>query len=338
MKHRKNLVTIVAAITAISLSGWLYAARPEATSRPTMVPRVAASRPAESACEGALSKVVSMKFREEPLYKVMAFFGNTADLNILMKWNALKAAGITETSLISIELKNVSLEAALQASLEAIDGSVPLDFTVKDDILIVTTANDAATRNMLITRVYDVTDIFSGGAPEQADSLIASIMQNIDTDSWRSTTGTVGTISYLGGALTVTQTWRNHRAVQKWLDDLRKTGVRIHSSPAAQTQQVEPRMKLVSNMESLCANSAYMGIVAIGSLRTELPQKREEIITSLATLLSETRSPALRNAIRLTLKDVYVEMGDTANALLQLKAIIRENDQPAALNKGVGKE
>jgi len=70
-----------------------------------------------------------------------------------------------------------------------------------------------------------------------------------------------------------------------------------------------------------------MGIIAIGGLRTEVPQKREELIETLVHLLENTKTLSLRNAIRLTLKDLYVEKGDAANALAQLKAIVRENDR-----------
>lgn len=307
--------------TMLLLCGWSYAAEPAATSQPT-----------ENAWEKALNKMVSVTFHETPLNEVMDWFQKTTDLNLLVKWPVLKAIGVTESNPITIEIKNLPLEAAFRASLEAVraDGPVQIEFAVKDGILIVTTADDLSTSKMLVARVYDVTDIFSGTVPEQADALIASITQNIAPDTWRPT-GSIGSIHYLGGLLTVTQTYHNQCAVKRLLSDLRKTGVRIHPSPTAQAQQAEPRMKLVSNMKTLCFDPQAMGIIAIGGLRTEVPQKREELIGSLTTLLEGTKSLGLRNAIRLTLKDIYVEMGDTTNALTQLRAIIQEND--AALHK-----
>jgi len=82
----------------------------------------------------------------------------------------------------------------------------------------------------------------------------------------------------------------------------------VNASPAAQVQQAEMRVKVVGSMKNTCFDPQAFGIIALGGLQNEVPQKAEVFARQLEEMLPGTYSQGLRNAIRLTLKDLYLEM------------------------------
>ena len=66
-------------------------------------------------------------------------------------------------------------------------------------------------------------------------------------------------------------------------------------------------------------------------VKDEVRRKQEQVLADLEGQLAKTRTLGLRNAIRLTLKDLYKARGDNEKVLGHLRKMIEEND--AALSK-----
>lgn len=316
MNSQRNISMLVGLAVALSLAWGVSAAQPGATSKP-----------ADKSVEEVLNTPVkSISFDNIPLEEVIGFFRDVSGLNIVTRWPDLMASGIEKSAPVTVKLTNLPLGRALDATLDTLRTGQggKLGYAVQDDILVISTAEDL-NRTGLVTKVYDVSDLIDCADPEQAESLKQVIKDHIQPETW-APTGNIGNISHFKGLLTVTHTSRVQSAVKKLLDDLRKAGPKVSRSPSAQTKQAELRVKLVGNMKETCFDPLAIGIIAVGGLRTEVSQKPEELAQQLESILPETKSLGLRNAIRLTLKDLYVEMGSAAKAQEQFKAMIKEND------------
>ena len=77
-------------------------------------------------------------------------------------------------------------------------------------------------------------------------------------------------------------------------------------------------------------------MIAIGDLKDAVRRKPKEIIEDLETRLKKTKTLGLRNAIRLTLKDLYKAQGADEKVLDHLRTMLAEND--AALQEHLEEE
>ncbi len=91
---------------------------------------------------------------------------------------------------------------------------------------------------------------------------------------------------------------------------------------------------LIVKMKRVCSDPTVAGIVAVGGLKDDVKRKDEEIIADFESQLAKTKSLPLRNAIRLTLKDLYKKTSQDKKLLEHLRAMIAEND--AAILKSGG--
>ena len=97
--------------------------------------------------------------------------------------------------------------------------------------------------------------------------------------------------------------------------------------PVEHAEEMEMHMDLIERMQSIAFEPGAAGIIAIGALRDDLPREEAEVAEHLERLLSKTKSTGLRNAIRITLKDMYREMGRKEKVIAHLEAMLAENDQ-----------
>lgn len=86
-------------------------------------------------------------------------------------------------------------------------------------------------------------------------------------------------------------------------------------------------IKLIQRMKQVCFDPETVGVMAVGALNDEVRRKDEDIIKDLEEQLAKVKALGLRNAIRLTLKDLYKRQGKNEKVLEQLKALIAENDK-----------
>ncbi len=84
---------------------------------------------------------------------------------------------------------------------------------------------------------------------------------------------------------------------------------------------------LVHEMERACFTPQSAGMIAIGSLKDDVQRKPEEVASEFEELLKNTKSLGLRNAIRLTLKDIYKRQNNNDKVLEHMRAMLAENDK-----------
>ncbi len=96
-------------------------------------------------------------------------------------------------------------------------------------------------------------------------------------------------------------------------------------------RQTFDMVKLLEHMQSVCFDPAQAGMIAIGGLKNDVRRPEAEVVAELEGALTKTKSLGLRNALRMTLKDMYKKAGNNEMVLKHLRAMIEEND--AALQK-----
>jgi len=85
--------------------------------------------------------------------------------------------------------------------------------------------------------------------------------------------------------------------------------------------------EFIEHLREMCSDPATAGLIAIGALKDDIPREPGQIIEDLEDRLSETRSLPLRNAIRLSLKDLCKQTGQNERALNHLREMLAENDK-----------
>jgi len=133
---------------------------------------------------------------------------------------------------------------------------------------------------------------------------------------------------------------RDDRWAQRRLDDRRPERrpegfpamgpggpMRPRPMPIEHAERMEQMLQLIKRMERVCFEPSTAGLIAVGGLKDEVPRRPGEIIEDLENVLSKTRTLGLRNAIRLTLKDLYKMQGNGKMVLKHLRAMVAENDE-----------
>ena len=83
---------------------------------------------------------------------------------------------------------------------------------------------------------------------------------------------------------------------------------------------------LIERMKRLCFDPAAAGLVAAGGLRDDVRRKSGDTAKDLEAQLAKTKTLGLRNAIRLTLREIYKKQDDDEKVLEHLRAMLAEND------------
>ena len=99
-----------------------------------------------------------------------------------------------------------------------------------------------------------------------------------------------------------------------------------------QAERMERMMDMLQQFRRTAFDPGMAGMVAIGGLKDDVHRKPAEIINDLENQLTKTKSLGLRNALRLSLKDLYKAQAEDEKVLEHLRAMIAEND--AALEAG----
>ncbi len=185
----------------------------------------AAERPsAEQKIEQELGKPTQLEFVETPLQDVVDFLKLHHKIEIQVDRKALDDVGLDPSTLpISKNLKGLSLRSALRLTLRDLD----LAYLVGDEVLLITTPEDAETR--LSTKLYPVGDLVASGDKTVEDrrrkELVEAISSSIDADSWREVggPGSITTTSFQRvPTLVVSQTYHVHRKIAAFLEEQRK--------------------------------------------------------------------------------------------------------------------
>jgi len=190
---------------------------------------VAADAPTEEMVKGpsattvvdrALEWPVSLHFDKQPLDRVVRELDRRLTIPVELNRAALSDVDCACDAPVTIDVKNVSLAAALAILL----GPLDLEWCEQDDTLVITTPEDA--EDNVKTRYYDVTGLIYGtGSNLDFDTLADLMVSVIAPAYWPDGTGP-GPITPMVvrdmQLLAVPQTDANHREVRLFLDALRQ--------------------------------------------------------------------------------------------------------------------
>ena len=92
-------------------------------------------------------------------------------------------------------------------------------------------------------------------------------------------------------------------------------------------RQIAMMREVITQLGQICSDPAQAGLLALGAIKDDIPREPTEVIEDLEARLKKTRSLPLRNAIRLTLKDLYKQTGQHERAVDHMQLMLAENDQ-----------
>ena len=110
--------------------------------------------------------------------------------------------------------------------------------------------------------------------------------------------------------------------------------VRGPAAPQEGIQQLQQMMGALHAIEGLCFNHEMAAMAAIAGIKDDLKGRPIAAIRVLEASLRQVRTPGLRTAIHMTLKDLYKAQGSDEKVVEHLRAILLEND--AAIRAGKG--
>jgi hypothetical protein len=184
---------------------------------------------AAKAINEALSSSTELEFIEVPLEDLVEFLKDYHKIEVVIDKKALNDVGIESDHPVTCNLKGISLRSALRLIL----GQMDLTYTIRDEVLLITTPEEDETK--LLTEFYVVTDLLSSDGPEghfpnDGETLIKLITCNVDPDSWDEVGGwgSITGLSFSGvDMLFISQTFIAHEEIAALLEEIRET-VRTH--------------------------------------------------------------------------------------------------------------
>jgi hypothetical protein len=181
--------------------------------------------------QAKLHRVIpEIRFENVGFSDAIDFLRDHSQANLVVEWKALEAAGIDKAAAVSMNLRRVTFEQALEHLLKDVGGAaVRLDYMIDQGAIIVSTDESLASRSETV--FYDVSDLMRdpegmalGGQPlkEKMESLVRIIQDFVAPDSWKENGGSVGSIGEFNGKLIVTTTPKNQQRIVWLLDKLRE--------------------------------------------------------------------------------------------------------------------
>lgn len=102
--------------------------------------------------------VLEVSFQDAPFDQVMAWIGDTLQINVVVRWNRLEELGVERDTPISIQAQNLRASQILWMIMSEAGGTdVKLAYRASGNLLVMSTANDLGQE--LIVKVYDIGDL-----------------------------------------------------------------------------------------------------------------------------------------------------------------------------------
>lgn len=140
-------------------------------------------RTGQAAIEEELAKPIVLEFIDTPLSDVIDFLKDHCKIEIQLDNRALTDVGIGSDTPVKTNLHALPLRSALNLMLRQLN----LAWTVRDDVLFITTPEEA--ESTMVTKVYDVVELVvcrdkEGELWDDYDQLIEMITSTITPTSW----------------------------------------------------------------------------------------------------------------------------------------------------------
>lgn len=195
-----------------------------------------------------LRRFPELRLEGVPLEKALQELSDGARANVVVRWSSLAAAGVGRTTPVTVHAYDVPLHRALTLVLDAARGPVQLDYAIRGNVIVVSTADETPDR--MLTRLYDVRDLVQKqvewterAAPsvrvpagvqlsqppppsprEQAvEDLVGTIEDSVSRESWKDNGGPIGSIRSFAGVLVVTNSVEAQAGVERFLEALRQS-------------------------------------------------------------------------------------------------------------------
>jgi len=325
MKTSKMAIQFAAPLCAMLLAApSLSAAGPEAKTEPSKAAAATKIVPPE---EGLSKKIAHFSFSGVDFRDVVLFLREYMGTNVVVRWRALEQVGIPPDVKMTIDLRDVTVETALKTMLRDVnlpDANLTLTYAIKDGVLVISTPQDL---NKRTTVVYDVSEIVEGAEESDIIGLTNSLVP----------LGVVlGDVQLVKGSLIVSADASQHEKIREMIDQVKKNASSSPPSARAMAKQSQEQIKTIVSMKDTCSDPMAMCVVALGCLRSETKETPEQLVKMLEGVLAETSAVGARSAIRMTLKDLYGQMGNTAKVKEHLLGIIKDNEKAIAAGLGGG--
>ena len=198
----------------------------------------------ERRIQAALAKRISFDWKAVPLKDVIAQLADECDITIAIT-KKIEDAGVSADQPITRKVVNASLRSTLRLIL----GDLNLTYMIKDDILKITTIEDAQAPQSMTIRLYPVLDLVDPKPTKDArvafdfDPLIALVLE-VEPDSWHDVGGPGMAKGFDKAAcLFISQRDDVHERIGSLMTTLRKVkavqGMNAPSPPAVRNRYLE---------------------------------------------------------------------------------------------------
>ncbi|MCI0359163.1 MAG: hypothetical protein L0211_11850 [Planctomycetaceae bacterium] len=172
---------------------------------------IAEESPRAKQLQAALAREIHFSFIDEPLNKAVAKLAHQLGLPIVLAARELEEAGVRTDAPVTCNLASAPLETRLRLLLDPLG----LTHAVRDEVLLITTPEDAESPHNMLIRVYDVRPMLDRDLGiADPDSLIDSLTTLITPEAW-SDVGGPASIKEFRGLLVICHTHDGHRDTER---------------------------------------------------------------------------------------------------------------------------
>lgn len=181
----------------------------------------------------ALDLDTAFDYLDQPLSDVVQDIAFAHNIPIIIDAKALLDFGIDLNSPVSISLKGISLRSALRLLLNELE----LTYMIQDEVLQVTTPEEAETRPSI--RIYSISDLLPSDGDRDAEVFVELITTMVAPDTWQ-VTGGRGAVVYLKHieSLVIRQTEEVFDGISELLASIRQSAEQ--RTTAGQIRQIVP--------------------------------------------------------------------------------------------------
>ncbi|WP_425617652.1 hypothetical protein NA78x_001333 [Anatilimnocola sp. NA78] len=179
----------------------------------------------ERRIEVALAQRVTFDIKDMPLKELISKLADECNITIVLT-KKIEDAGVTPTQPITGKV----VETSLKSTLRLILGDLNLTYMVKDEVIKITTIEDACSPENMTIRIYPVLDLLEPTRPAKDGNqardyreLIDNISTTVEPHSWQDVGGPGSCHQFDNAAcLVISQRPDIHEQVERLLTTLRK--------------------------------------------------------------------------------------------------------------------
>lgn len=178
----------------------------------------------ERRIQTALAKQISFDWKDAPLKDVVAQLADECDITIVLT-KKIEDAGVTRDQPITQKLTKISLRSCLRLIL----GDLNLTYITKDEVIKITTIEDALSPENMTIRLYPVQALVErvssmGEAKPALDfKPLIGLVEEIEPDSWQEVGGPGIAKGFENGAcLFISQRDDIHESIERLLITIRR--------------------------------------------------------------------------------------------------------------------